>query len=98
MDTTYLGKGFGVMLFKDALTSENLLKYYVKHETNTLYIQGIKELQKRGFTVAAIVCDGRKGLVQAFGDIPVRFIKQQLFADILQKNQTSGWHGVVTSS
>jgi Zn-dependent peptidase ImmA (M78 family) len=30
MDTTYWGRGFGVMLFKDAYTKENLLKYYVK--------------------------------------------------------------------
>lgn len=34
MDTTYFGRGFGVMLFKDAYTKENLLKYYVKSETN----------------------------------------------------------------
>ena len=27
MDTTYWGRGFGVMLFKDAITKENLLKY-----------------------------------------------------------------------
>jgi hypothetical protein len=29
-DTTYWGRVFGVMLFKDAITKENLLKYYVK--------------------------------------------------------------------
>ena len=27
MDTTYWGRQFGVMLFKDAKTNENLLKY-----------------------------------------------------------------------
>ena len=36
MDTTYWGRGFGVMLFKDALSKENLLKYYVKSETNIM--------------------------------------------------------------
>lgn len=30
MDTTYFGRKFGVMLFKDAYTGENLLRYYVK--------------------------------------------------------------------
>jgi deoxyinosine 3'endonuclease (endonuclease V) len=44
MDTTYWGRGFGVMLFKDALTKENLLKYYVKTETNAMYLQGINSL------------------------------------------------------
>jgi len=72
MDTTYWGRGFGVMLFKDAWSTENLLKYYVKHETNALYIQGIEELKSKGFTIAAIVCDGRRGLLQSFPGVPVQ--------------------------
>jgi hypothetical protein len=40
-DTTYFGCGFGVMLFRDAYRGENLLKYFVKYETNALYKQGI---------------------------------------------------------
>jgi hypothetical protein len=72
MDTTYWGRDFGVMLFKDAITKENLLKYYVKTETNRLYIQGFNELESRGFEIIAIVCDGRKGLLQSFNDTPVQ--------------------------
>lgn len=72
MDTTYWGRNFGVMLFKDAITKENLLKYYIKNETNALYIQGINELKANGFNILAIVCDGRKGLIQSFGNIPVQ--------------------------
>ncbi len=72
MDTTYWGRGFGVMLFKDSLSGHNLLKYYVRNETNALYQQGISELKAKGFTILAIVCDGRKGLIQAFKDIPVQ--------------------------
>ena len=60
------------MLFKDAITKENLLKYYVKNETNQKYIEGIKELQREGFIILGIVCDGRKGLVQSFKSIPVQ--------------------------
>ena len=72
MDTTYWGRNFGVMLFKDAYTKENLLKYYVKTETNFLYIKGINELKSKGFNVLAIVCDGRRGLLQSFGQTPVQ--------------------------
>lgn len=72
MDTTYWGRRFGVMLFKDNITQENLLKYYVKTETNNLYCTGIEALKSKGFTILAIVCDGRKGLLQSFGDIPVQ--------------------------
>lgn len=72
MDTTYWGRSFGVMLFKDAMSKENLLKYYVKNETNALYLQGINELKSLGFEVIGLVCDGRKGLIQSFKDIPVQ--------------------------
>jgi hypothetical protein len=72
MDTTYWGRGFGVMLFKDAITGENLLKYYVKTETNTLYKQGIEDLKSKGFIVLAIVCDGRKGLLRSFDKTPIQ--------------------------
>jgi len=43
MDTTYWGRKYGVMLFKDALTGRDLLWYFVKNETNALYAQGIAE-------------------------------------------------------
>jgi hypothetical protein len=59
------------MLFKDYITKENLLKYYVKNETNFLYRKGITELEEKGYTIAAIVSDGRKGLAQSFGLIPI---------------------------
>lgn len=72
MDTTYWGRIFGVMLFKDSITKENLLKYYVKSETNAKYKQGIEELKSKGFEIVAIVCDGRRGLINSFENIPVQ--------------------------
>jgi hypothetical protein len=72
MDTTYWGRNYGVMLFKDSLTGKNLLKYFVKNETNALYQLGIKQLLDLGFTIQGIVCDGRKGLIKSFNDIPVQ--------------------------
>ena len=72
MDTTYFGRTFAVMLFKDALTGKNLYWQYIKYETNQLYAQGITHLQNTGFTIKGIVCDGRKGLLKLFGDIPVQ--------------------------
>ena len=89
MDTTYWGRGFGVMLFKDSITKENLLKYYVKHESNSLYNQGVKELKNKGFDIIAVVCDGRKGLIQSFTDIPVQmcqFHQSAIIRRYLTKN------------
>ena len=89
MDTTYWGRGFGVMLFKDSITKENLLKYYVKTESNSKYIEGINSLIALGFTIKAIVCDGRKGLINSFINIPVQmcqFHQSAIIRRYLTKN------------
>jgi hypothetical protein len=72
MDTTYFGKKFGVMVFKDSLTGQVLFKQYVKQETNKLHLSGIQEIARRGIKVQSIICDGRKGLLGLFDDIPVQ--------------------------
>ncbi len=73
MDTTYFGRAFGVMVFKDSLTGQILFKRYVDQETNKLYLSGIEEIGRRGIEIQAIICDGRKGLFQLFGsDLPVQ--------------------------
>lgn len=72
MDTTYFGRGLGVMLFKDAASGLNLYKIYVKTETNGLYLQGIEYLKQRDFTIQAVVCDGRRGLFQLFPGMPMQ--------------------------
>jgi hypothetical protein len=71
MDTTYFGRGFGVMVFTDAHTGINLHKQYVKYETNALYAKGITLIKSKGVEITAIVCDGRKGLPTLFADILV---------------------------
>ena len=73
MDTTYFGRAFGVMVFKDSLTGQILFKQYVVQETNKLYLFGVEEIARRGIKIQAIICDGRKGLFQLFGDrLPVQ--------------------------
>jgi hypothetical protein len=72
MDTTYFGRKFGVMVFKDSLTGQILFKQYVKQETNKLYLAGIEEITRRGIKIQAIICDGRKGLLQLFEGIPLQ--------------------------
>jgi hypothetical protein len=72
MDTTYFGRKFGVMVFKDSITGQILYKQYVKQETNKLYLSGIEEIARRGIKIQSIICDGRKGLLQLFEGIPVQ--------------------------
>ena len=54
MDTTYFGKKFGVMVFKDSITGQILYKQYVKQETNRLYLFGVEEIARRGIKMAHI--------------------------------------------
>jgi hypothetical protein len=72
MDTTYFGRKFGVMVFKDSLSGKILYKQYIKQETNKLYQSGLEEIAKRGIRIQSIICDGRKGLLNLFEDIPVQ--------------------------
>ena len=72
MDTTCFGGGFGVMVFKDSLSGKYLFKQYVKTETNKAYLSGIEEIRRRGIFIQSIICDGRRGLFQLFGEIPVQ--------------------------
>ena len=72
MDTTYFGRGFGVMVFKNSLDGVVLYKQYVRYETNALYLAGISEISRRGISIQGIVCDGRQGLFGLFGDIPIQ--------------------------
>jgi len=72
MDTTYYRRNFGVMAFRDHYGKRNVHWHYVNSETVDLYKQGIRLLKLRGWTVKAIVCDGRKGLFTAFEGIPIQ--------------------------
>lgn len=72
MDTTYFGRNFGVMVFKDSLSGQILFKQYVKQETNALYLLGIEKVAQRGIKIQSIICDGRKGLLQLFEGIPMQ--------------------------
>ena len=72
MDTTYFGRKFGVMVFRDSITGQYLFKQYVKYETNKLYLSGIEEIARRGICIQAVICDGRKGVLQSFEKIPAQ--------------------------
>ena len=72
MDTTYFGKVFGVTVFRCPHRRKNLLWKFLPHETIAEYVTGIDALKQRGWRITAVVCDAKRGLVQAFSDIPVQ--------------------------
>jgi hypothetical protein len=72
MDTHYFRRNIGVMVFRDAYLKRNLLRQYVRYETIALYQQGIRYLQDKGWNILGIVCDGRRGIFQAFSRFPIQ--------------------------
>ncbi len=60
------------MVFKDSITGQILYKQYVKQETNKLYLFGAEEITLRGIKIQSIICDGRKGLLDLFKNIPIQ--------------------------
>jgi len=84
MDTTYFGRGFGVMVFKNSLDGVVLYKQYVRYETNALYLAGISEIRRRGIAIEGIVCDGRQGLFGLFGDIPIQMCQFHMIQIVLR--------------
>jgi hypothetical protein len=89
IDTTYFGRNFGVMCFKDSISKTMLYKQYVKYETNALYGHGIDVIRSKGIEIQSIICDGRKGLFTLFGAIPVQmcqFHQQEIMRRYLTRN------------
>lgn len=72
MDTTYWGRGFGLMVIKDALRNRILWRKYVSHETVADYLEGVGWLESQGFKIYGVVCDGMRGLMQALKRYPVQ--------------------------
>ena len=72
MDTTYFGRSFGVMVLIDSISQQALSVDEVKYETNALYAAALNEFREKGVVMQSIVCDGRKGLLQLFPEIPAQ--------------------------
>ena len=62
----------GVMVFKNSLDGKTLLVRIVNNETVRGYVEGIEHIKGMGYSVQAIVADGRRGIFNAFKDIPVQ--------------------------
>jgi len=71
MDTTYFRRLFGVMVWRCPHRQKNLLWKFLPYETIDAYKRGIEQLEEQGWKVRAIVCDGRRGLLQGFS-VPVQ--------------------------
>jgi len=85
VDTTYFGRGFGVMLFQDAHTGAVLQRQYVSSETNAAYREGLDAIRSRGTVIKAVVCDGHTGLLASITECPVQMCQFHMFQIVRRK-------------
>ncbi len=71
-DTTFWGRHYGVTVFRSWSRKRNLWWNEVSSEKMEHYHYGRKILEERGWTFAAAVIDGLRGLATVFNDIPVQ--------------------------
>lgn len=72
MDATYLGRKDGVLVARDPNKHENLHVHTIVSETKAEYRIARNDLERRGYTIQAVVLDGRTGIPAVFSDIPVQ--------------------------
>lgn len=83
MDTTYFGRSFGVMVFKDS-EGQHLYWKYVKYETIAAYVEGLNFIKEQGVHIKGIVCDGRKGLFNALAEYPIQMCQFHQIAIVIR--------------
>ena len=88
-DVTFFRRSFGVCVMRSPHLKKNLYVQEVKNESIDAYWQGRTTLENMGYTLQAIVLDGRPGVRQLFSDIPVQmchFHQKQIITRYLTNN------------
>jgi len=92
MDATFFGKRidkFGLIIAKDIHTMEPVSYHFIRTESNAEYIKLKYDIESQGFTIKAVIIDGRRGLFRLFEDIPVQmchFHQQAIITRYLTRN------------
>jgi len=68
----FFGRHWGMIVMRDPEEKENIYWEEIITESPSVYQLGIYDLRQKGFTVQALVIDGRKGVREAFPGIPIQ--------------------------
>lgn len=72
IDATYFGRGYGVLVARDPNAHEHLHAHEIVSETKAEYQRVRDDLESLGYTLQAVVLDGRRGIPSVFKGIPVQ--------------------------
>ena len=71
-DTTFFKRDFVVCVFRSPHLKKNLYWEEIQFETAAAYRLARERLEAQGFTILAIVLDGKRGIREVFSDLPVQ--------------------------
>lgn len=71
-DTTFFSHANGLTVFREPNLKKNVWWQETTHEKAEVYLKGKTHLEKNGFSISAVVLDGRKGIRELFGSLPVQ--------------------------
>jgi len=72
IDATFFGREYGCLVARDPNEHENLHAHEMRHETKLEYELVRGDLERKGYTLVAVVLDGRRGIPRVFDGIPVQ--------------------------
>ena len=71
-DVTFFSRLDGLIVFREPNLKKNVWWKFVPYERVDIYELGKQHLEHNGFTIQAIVLDGKPGVRKAFSDIPAQ--------------------------
>lgn len=71
-DTTFFSRANGLTVFREPNLKKNVWWQATVHERAEIYLKGKSHLEKNGYTISAVVLDGRKGIRELFTGLPVQ--------------------------
>ena len=72
MDTTHFKQRFAVLVLMDSLSLKPIYFRFIPAEKNQYYFDAISALIEKGIKIQSITCDGRRGLLNAYPNIPTQ--------------------------
>lgn len=87
-DVTFFGRGYGILVFRCQKLKKNIYWKEITQETPAVYKEARIELESKGFVIAGMVLDGKRGVREVFSDVPVQMCQFHQVA-ILKRYLTS---------
>ena len=78
LDATYWGRNWGVMLALDGSSGKPLYMAFIAHERVQDYVDAVRSIEERGYTIEGVVIDGMKSLFGEFSSHKIQMCQYHM--------------------